>query len=357
MHIKLIERIAARMLLKPLIRVELRARYRCRRWLLPYCPDCFGADPDNEQKRADPPGARWAYKDSDAEMLGWVLAEATHQTLARQLEEGIWRPMGAEHDASWDLDHEDGRESASSGLNATARDFARLGRLYLDGGAARGVQIVPREWVTASTIRDTARHEPEVVTWWQMQHQHYWWIPLHNWDAERDFFADGSRGQRIYVHPGSRLVIVQLANDSNQEFPFRALVHAWMGQPFRYPVSIPGRMLAAARAGAGADSVRRIYRTLTGEATVRPADFVMTEAGLLSVGRLLMEPAGPDSVALAVLELAVEHSPRSYRAHEALAAACEKSGMTARAMAEYREAVRLDPQLAKVSAGKLSASR
>src|SRR5262245_107927 len=187
-----------------------------------------------KQQREDPPGVRWAYKDSDAEVLGWVLARATGKTLAQQLEE-IWQPMGAEHDASWDLDHSDGRESASSGLNATARDLARFGRLYLEDGMAGGEQVVPRGGVVASTTRDTSRSEPEVVTWWQMQHQPYLWIPLQNWDAEHDFFADGSRGQRIYVHPGSRLVIVQLANDSAQEFPFRKLVHAWAGEPFRYP--------------------------------------------------------------------------------------------------------------------------
>ncbi|TMQ71867.1 MAG: TetR family transcriptional regulator [Candidatus Eisenbacteria bacterium] len=133
-----------------------------------------------EQHREDPPGAGWAYKDSDAEALGWVLQRATGKTMAQQLEEGIWRPMGAEHDASWDLDHRGGRENVSSGLNATARDFARLGRLYLGGGAFGGHQILPRDWVAASTTLDTSRTEPEVVTWWQMQYQHYWWIPMQN---------------------------------------------------------------------------------------------------------------------------------------------------------------------------------
>src|SRR5258705_514177 len=98
-----------------------------------------------KQRREDPPGARWAYKDSDTEALAWALERATHQPLAQQLEQGIWRPIGAEHDASWDLDHENGRESASSGLNATARDLARFGRLYLDDGMAGGQQVVPRE--------------------------------------------------------------------------------------------------------------------------------------------------------------------------------------------------------------------
>lgn len=307
------------------------------------------------QRRQNAPGLRWSYKDSDAEALGWALQRATGRTIAQQLEEQIWRPMGAEHDASWDLDHRGGLERVSTGLNATARDWARFGRLYLDGGSAGGRQLVPSDWVAASTTRDTSRTEPEVVTWWQMQHQHYWWIPLQNWDAERDFFADGSRGQRIYVHPGSRLVIVQLANDSRQEFPFRAIVHAWMGEPFRYPASIPGRLLGAARAGADADSLKRLYHRLVEKAVARPADFVSSEAGMTFVGTTLMGEPGRAAAGLAVLELGVERSSRSYEAREALAAGYEKTGDTRRAMAEYREALRLSPQLARISADKLRA--
>jgi len=278
------------------------------------------------QHRQDPPGARWAYKDSDAEALGWVLERATKKTIAQQLETQVWRPMGAEHDASFDLDHKNGRESVSSGLNATARDFARFGRLYLEGGRSGGNQVLPADWVAASTTRDSSRTEPEVVTWWQMQHQHYWWIPLQNWQAEQDFFADGSRGQRIYVHPRSHLVIVQLANDSKQEFPFRKLVHAWLHEPFRYPVSIPSRLLAAARAGAQADSLKRLYKKLTDQAVARPAEFVVSEAGMLSVGRTLLNEKGREDAGLAVLELAVERSPDSQRAREALAAGQGKRG-------------------------------
>lgn len=310
-----------------------------------------------KQKREDPPGVRWAYKDSDAEALGWVISRATGKTIAQQLEEEIWRPMGAEHDASWDLDREEGRESASSGLNATARDLARFGRLYLDGGKARGVQILPPDWVAASTTKDTSRTEPEVVNWWQMQHHHYWWIPMQNWEAERDFFADGSRGQRIYVHPSSRVVIVQLANDSEQEFPFRKIVHAWMEEPFRYPISIPSRLLAAGRSGAGADELKRLYRRLAEQAEEKPANFVINELGLMAVGQRLMEEEERTAAGLAVYELAVERSPNSYRAREALAVGYEKAGKREQAMVEYREALKLSPQLAKLSASKLEKSR
>lgn len=309
-----------------------------------------------DQEREDPPGLRWAYKDSDAQVIGWVLARATGRTVARQLEEGIWRPMGAEFDASWDIDRKEGHENTASGLNATARDFARFGRLYLEGGAANGTQIVPRDWVAASTRLDTSRSEPDVSTWWLMQHQQYWWIPMQNWDAERDFFADGSRGQRIYLHPASHIVIVQLANESAQEFPFRKIVHYLMGEPFRYPTGIPGRLLGAARRGADPDSVKRLYHALVRQAEAEPARFVISESAMLSVGKQLAQEKARSAVGLAVLELAVERSPGSYRAHEALGEACEKGGARDRAMAEYREAARLSPQLAKTSTQRLAAA-
>src|SRR5439155_23187225 len=106
------------------------------------------------QHRQDAPGTRWAYKDSDTQLLAWVLERATGKTLAAQLEEGVWRRIGTERDASWDLDREGGSENAASGLNATARDFARFGRLYLNDGAWEGIQVVPRAWVVSSTALD-----------------------------------------------------------------------------------------------------------------------------------------------------------------------------------------------------------
>ena len=302
-----------------------------------------------EQKREDPPGLRWAYKDSDAELLGWVLERATGKTLARQLEDGIWRPIGAEHAASWDLDRENGREHASSGLNATARDLARFGRLYLDGGEVEGKQVVPREWVEQSTTLDGTRTEPEVATWWLMQHQQYWWIPMQNWEAERDFFADGSRGQRIYVHPRSRIVIVQLANDSAQDFPFRKIVHHLMGEPFRYPMSIPRRLLTAATNGAEPDAVKQLFATLTAQAEREPASFVITESGMIAAGQQLLAMKDHVAAGIAILELAVERSPKSFRAREALGQAYEAQGMTEKARAAYRAAVMLDPHQARVA--------
>ena len=187
-------------------------------------------------RRAEAPGTRWDYRDSDTQLLAWVLERATGQSLAQQLESRIWRRIGAEFDASWSLDRRGGTEKAATGLNAAARDYARFARLYLDGGLWEREPVVPRAWVEHSTTLDTARTEPEVRTWWRMQHRTLWWIPMEGWAAEQDFFADGAKGQRLYVHRPSRTIIVQLADSDAQDFPFRRITHYLLDQPYEYPI-------------------------------------------------------------------------------------------------------------------------
>ena len=96
--------------------------------------------------------------------------------------------------------------------------------------------MVPRAWVEHSITLDTARTEPEVRTWWRMQHRTLWWIPMEDWSTEQDFFADGAKGQRLYVHRPTRTIIVQLADSDAQDFPFRRITHYLLDQPYEYPV-------------------------------------------------------------------------------------------------------------------------
>ncbi len=190
-------------------------------------------------ERATVPGGAWDYRDSDTQLLGWLLTRATGRSLAEQLEQRVWRRIGTEFDASWSLDREGGMEKAATGVNATARDYARFGRLFLEGGRWEGEQVIPEQWVHRSTTLDTTRVEPEVRTWWRMQHRTLWWIPMLDWDRERDFFADGAKGQRLYVHAPSRTIIVQLADSDAHDFPFRRIVHHLLDQPYDYPWERP----------------------------------------------------------------------------------------------------------------------
>ena len=110
-----------------------------------------GADTVREFKQRDAPaGTRFRYASGDSQVLGLVLRDAVQQPLADYLSEKIWRPMGAEADATWLLDKA-GYETGYCCINATLRDCARFGMLLANYGAIDGKQIIPAEWVKAAT--------------------------------------------------------------------------------------------------------------------------------------------------------------------------------------------------------------
>jgi CubicO group peptidase (beta-lactamase class C family) len=297
------------------------------------------AETIRETPRTAPPGSAWVYKDTDAELLGMVLSGATGVSVAAYTEEKLWRRIGTEHDATWHLDSKGGRERVSSGFNAVARDFARFGRLFLNGGMWNGEQVVPAEWVARSTAVDTTR-SPEISTWWQMQHALYWWHPLQ--PPAREYYADGSHGQRVYVDPTSRTVIVQLANESSQDFPFRKVVAYLNGTPFEYPRSIPALVRQAA-ATFGADSVRPVFERFTAERRAAPERFVVTERGMLTVGTLLTDSVRTRLAGVATLELTAEQYPRSVEALVRLSDAYVASGDRGRAAEAINRAAVIAP--------------
>ncbi|MFE7742667.1 serine hydrolase [Nocardia sp. NPDC057455] len=150
-----------------------------------------------------PPGSAGEYRSVDTQLLGMALARVEGLPLAELLERDIWAPIGAEDDALWNIDRSGGQEKAFCCLNATARDFAKIGRLVLDGGRAGDAQIVPPAWV--ERIRTPAPHQVGV---WPYSAQ--WWHPTGGDGA--DLTAVGVYGQYVYVDPPSGTVIVKLSD-------------------------------------------------------------------------------------------------------------------------------------------------
>jgi CubicO group peptidase (beta-lactamase class C family) len=64
-----------------------------------------------------------------------------------------------EHDAYYMVD-DTGAAWALGGLNATLRDYAKFGQLYLNNGAWNNEQIVPEDWVNASHNPDEPHLQP-----------------------------------------------------------------------------------------------------------------------------------------------------------------------------------------------------
>jgi CubicO group peptidase (beta-lactamase class C family) len=166
--------------------------------------------------RVAPPGQRFSYSSAESLVLGLVVARATRRTIADLAQELLWQPLGAEADASWNIDAK-GQEVTYAYYNAVLRDWARLGLMLAHGGKWAGRQIVPQKWVEQSTT---------VQSDWPSPTYGY-----HVWMSQYDrtsFYLSGLRGQFVLVNPALRIVVVQtsLENYNNQTQELTALTLA-----------------------------------------------------------------------------------------------------------------------------------
>jgi CubicO group peptidase (beta-lactamase class C family) len=151
-------------------------------------------------------GERFSYSSAETQVLGLVLRAATARPLADYLSAKIWQPMGAEADASWAID-KGGYEAAYFAVNATVRDYARLGMLLANDGALDGRQIVPAAWVREATTPSAKQFEPGQTGSLFGYGYQTWIVP----GPERQFVLRGLRGQGVFVDPKSKLVMVHTA--------------------------------------------------------------------------------------------------------------------------------------------------
>lgn len=152
-----------------------------------------------------PPGESFEYVSGNSQLLGLILeralrAKGDQRTITQYLQDRLWTPLGMEYPSSWSIDRKvGGIEKTFCCLNTPARDFAKLGSLYLHKGEWRGEQLVPEAWVERSTAVDTTNGSAA-------RYQYQWWLL----SQEGDFMAQGILGQYIYVDPARDLVIVRL---------------------------------------------------------------------------------------------------------------------------------------------------
>jgi CubicO group peptidase (beta-lactamase class C family) len=155
-----------------------------------------------ETEVVEPPGTRWVYNHYNPLLLGLILERSTGMPVTQYLQQKLWTPLGMEHDGSWSLDSDrSGFEKMETGINASAIDFAKFGRLFLNNGQWNGKQLLPPEWVAQATqdaglLRDAP-----------FSYGYMWWGK--SCDGRADFFADGDHGQLVYVSQEKNLVVVR----------------------------------------------------------------------------------------------------------------------------------------------------
>lgn len=153
--------------------------------------------------RVAPPGQRFSYSSAESLVLGLVIARATGRTIADLTAELLWRPLGAEADATWNIDAK-GQEVTYAYYNAVLRDWARLGLMLAHRGQWAGRQIVPEKWAG-----EMVSVQPD---WPSPTYGYHVWISA---ISRTSFYLNGLRGQFVLVDPVLRLVLVQTSLDNN----------------------------------------------------------------------------------------------------------------------------------------------
>ncbi len=150
------------------------------------------------------PGTRQEYLNINIQLLGLILHRATGLMPSDYLSEKIWNPINTCKDAIWTKDNK-GENLTFCCMGATALDYAKFGRLYLNKGNWNGEQIISNRWYNRSIQRDTTEGS-------SFNYNYCWHIGEKEYE---DFMANGVYKQNIYVNPKKNLIIVLLCNKEN----------------------------------------------------------------------------------------------------------------------------------------------
>ena len=177
------------------------------------------------QRPTSPPGKNYRGTALDAQLLGLVLERATGEPYAKYLSRRLWRPLGA-GEAWVRLDRDGGSTRTFCCLQATARDWARVGELVRRGGV---VQLDDRERriLTADSVMQLLTPAPlnrAVGMSWFLEPTPL--VPRSvagdrplpvptAFDAKGVVYAGGRGGQRVYVLPAQNAVVVRIGRIRN----------------------------------------------------------------------------------------------------------------------------------------------
>jgi CubicO group peptidase (beta-lactamase class C family) len=164
-----------------------------------------------KQHRILDPGTVFAYQSGTTQLLGTVVSRAVNLPLSDFASSRLWGPMGAENDALWSLDHEDGMEKSYCCFYATARDFGRIGELVRNQGNWGDSKLLDSGYVS-EMVRPhrILNSEGQPVDYYGYQ----WWI-LQTPKGEVPY-ARGILGQYIVVIPWNHRVIVRLGKATGE---------------------------------------------------------------------------------------------------------------------------------------------
>ena len=164
------------------------------------------------------PGEVWYYSSGTSNILARLLRD----TLARSgfhdqqfARSALFDPLGA---ASFVLEPDAGGAFiGSSFVYATARDWARLGQLYLQDGMWNGERLLPEGWANYVATPAAASDDQYGAQFWLNRDGANGRARFVPGLPEDVYFMSGHEGQYVYVVPSKRMVIVRAGITRDRE--------------------------------------------------------------------------------------------------------------------------------------------
>lgn len=150
----------------------------------------------NNRKMREEPGTFAEYRSVNTLMLGLVIQRLTGNDLAMEMTNRIWQPMGADFDATWNVDKLNGHEKAFCCFNAIARDYARVGQALMTGTP----KIASSAWLKRLST-------PAVTLDYGWGYSAQMWHPYPGINLML-----GLHGQYVYQDAANKTVIVKLSD-------------------------------------------------------------------------------------------------------------------------------------------------
>jgi CubicO group peptidase (beta-lactamase class C family) len=167
------------------------------------------------------PGKEFAYSSGGAHLLSAIIRETTGRRAMDFAQTNLFDPLGISR-LAWPSDHA-GNNHGFGSLCLHPHDMARFGYLYLRGGVWNGKQVISKEWVAASTRKQSA---PPDSSGRERGYGYLWWV------FPGYFLASGRGGQCIFVCPETDLVMVTTGGGFNSGELFQKFVApATSGRP------------------------------------------------------------------------------------------------------------------------------
>ena len=124
----------------------------------------------------------------------------------------FWEKIGASEEALWSLDRKNGVEKSFCCFHSNAKDFAKIGKLFLNKGYINDSTLIIKNWYF-DKIYFSGSSDFYSYGWWKT-----------NYKNNSIFYMRGFRGQFVVVIPKLNLIIVRLGrkdlrNGDNPDLP------------------------------------------------------------------------------------------------------------------------------------------